>query len=121
MTRTHVDFPFTLDPGGSTARADDAGYVRDLVEMVLFTSQGERVNRPDFGGGVRALPFALNGPELEAALTYTLESNLQRWLGALIEVRTLRVTSAHERLTIELRYAVRRTGEERSETITRDV
>ena len=30
-------------------QADDDAHIRDLIEQLLFTSPGERVNRPTFG------------------------------------------------------------------------
>ena len=54
----HLAFPLRLDPRGRTALADDEDYLRGLVEQVLFTRPGERVNRPDFGSGVDRLVFA---------------------------------------------------------------
>src|SRR5262245_55341028 len=42
----HIDHPYRVDPRGRTAITDDDDYVRDLIELVLFTAPGERVNRP---------------------------------------------------------------------------
>jgi phage baseplate assembly protein W len=117
----HLDFPFRFDARGQTAARDEAGYVRRLVELLLFTSPGERVNRPEFGGGVRPLVFSPNGPALEAALKFSLQANLQRWLGQLILVQEVAVEAREATLTILVRYAVRRTGEERSERLVRSV
>jgi phage baseplate assembly protein W len=118
---THLDFPFHFDSHGQTATRDAAAYVRQLVELLLFTSPGERVNRPEFGGGVRPLVFAPNGPELEAALKFSLVANLQRWLGQLIVVNTVDVTAVDSTLTILVSYALRRNGEQRVERIVRSV
>ena len=119
---THLDFPFRFDSRGQTAtREDEAVYVRQLVELLLFTSPGERVNRPEFGGGVRPLVFAPNSPELEAALKFSLAANLQRWLGQLIVVAEVRVDVEESTLTILVRYSLRRTGEERLERLVRRV
>ena len=56
---TSVNFPYQFDGRGRTKDAL-AEYVRQLVEQVLFTSPGERVNLPDFGSGLLQLPFAPN-------------------------------------------------------------
>ena len=73
-----------------------------MIEQLLFTNPGERVNRPDFGSGLLQLVFAPNSPELAAALQFTLQAALERWLGDVIEVRELEVTShgrdAHRRV-----------------------
>jgi Bacteriophage baseplate protein W len=112
----NIDFPFHLDPRGGVAETTDADHVRDMIEQFLFTNAGERVNRPDFGSGLLQLVFAPNSPELAAALQFTIQAGLQRWLGDLVEVRSLQVTSDDARLSVEIRYALRRTGEERTET-----
>ena len=85
----NIDAPFHIDARGRTATTPDDRHVRNMLELLLFTSPGERVNRPEFGGGVRALVFAGNGPELAAALQFNLRANLQRWLGDAIELRDL--------------------------------
>lgn len=51
----NIAYPFRFDGGGRTATADDDRHIRDLIEGVLFTNPGERVNRPDFGSGLGQL------------------------------------------------------------------
>jgi len=55
---SQVDFPYDVDALGRTAGTTDEEHVRDLVEQVLFTNPGERVNRPTFGSGLLSLVFA---------------------------------------------------------------
>ena len=108
---TNLDFPFHFDRRGATAPADERKHVRDLIEQLIFTSPGERVNRPDFGSGVLQLIFAPNSPELAATVQFTLQAALQRWLGDVIELRGVEVSALDSTLTIALAYAIRRTGE----------
>lgn len=115
----NIDFPFHFDRRGRTAATDDNDHIRDMIEQLLFTSPGERVNRPDFGSGLMQLVFAPNSPELAAALQFTMQAALQQWLGDVIEVRGLEVVSRDATLTVDLAYAVRKTGETRRETFTR--
>ena len=63
----NIDFPFHFDDRGRTATTTLDDHVRDLIEQLLFTSPGERVNRPDFGAGLLQLVFAPNSAELAAA------------------------------------------------------
>jgi phage baseplate assembly protein W len=90
-----------------------------MIEQLLFTSPGERVMRPDFGSGLLQLVFAPNSDELAAALQFTMQAALQQWLGDVIEVRTLDVAAEDATLRVDLRYVVRRTGDERTATLTR--
>ena len=115
----NIDFPFHFDTRGRTASADDSDHIRDMIEELLFTNPGERVNRPDFGSGLMQMVFAPNSPEMAAALQYTLHAALDRWLGDVIEVRRLEVSSDDARLSVDLTYAARRSGDIRQETFER--
>jgi len=117
----NIDFPFRFDRRGGTATADDEKHVRDMIEELLFTNPGERVNRPDLGSGVMQLVFAPNSPELAAALQFTMQAALQRWLGDLIEVQKLEVTSEDSTLNIEIQYALRRTNQSATVRFTQTV
>lgn len=106
-----IDFPFHFDPRGRTAATDDNDHIRDMIEQLLFTNPGERVNRPDFGSGLLQLIFAPNSTELAATCQFTMQAGLQQWLGDLIEVQTLEVISENSELRIDLEYRVRRTNQ----------
>src|SRR3954471_23141297 len=115
----NIDFPFHFDQTGRTDSTDDADHIRDMVEQLLFTNPGERVNRTDFGSGLLQMVFAPNSPEVAAALQFTTEAALQRWLGDLIEVLALQVTSEDAKLQVTVQYRIRRTGTIQTATITR--
>jgi phage baseplate assembly protein W len=90
-----------------------------MIEQLLFTNAGERVNRPDFGSGLLQLVFAPASPELAAALQFTVQAALQNWLGDVIDVAALEVTSVDSTLKVVVQYVMRRTGESRVETFER--
>lgn len=115
----NIDFPFHFDGRGRTATTGDDDHIADMIEQLIFTMPGERVNRPDFGSGVMQLVHAPNSPELAAALQFTLQAALDRWLGDLIEVQALKVESQEATLRIDLDYRVRRTGKTLKETFPR--
>jgi uncharacterized protein len=115
----NIDFPFHFDNRGRTATTGDDDHIRDMIEQLIFTNPGERVNRPDFGSGLLQLVFAPNSPELAATLQFSLQAALQRWLGDLIELQELEVTSEEASLHVVVQYVVRRTGEPRTEVIER--
>lgn len=104
-----IDYPWHIDPGGRTARTTEPEHVRDLIEQVLFTAQGERVNRPTFGSGVLQLLFAPNSPELATATEFLVQGALQQWLADVIQVEAVRVVSEDATLTVTVQYLVRRT------------
>ena len=107
---THVRFPLGFGAAGRTETAADAEYLRMLIEEVLFTQPGERVNRPDFGSGLLQLVLAPADEVLAATSELTVHSALQRWLADLIEVHDTSVRAEGERLTVEVAYTVRGTG-----------
>lgn len=109
----HADFPFGIGRVGRTGMTEGPDYVRDLVEQVLFTSPGERVNRPDFGTPVRELVFEPNSPELASATRLSVQAALQQWLADVIDVRDVQVTSRDAMLTVEVSYVVRGVGQVR--------
>lgn len=114
----NLAFPFRINSGGHTAQSGDARHILEMVEQLLFTSPGERVNQPDFGSGLMQLVFAPNSPELAAALQFTMQGAIQRWLGDLIQVQSLTVTSVDSQLNIDLQYVIRATNQPVSVTFS---
>lgn len=114
----NIDFPFAFDRRGRTALTGDDDHVRDMIEQLLFTRPGERVNRPDFGSGLLQMVFAPNSPEIAAALQFTLQAALQRYLGDVINVGSLQVTSNDSILQVDLSYTVLATGDVRTASIS---
>jgi phage baseplate assembly protein W len=110
-TMLNIDFPFHFDNRGRTASVGDEDHIKDMIEQFLFTNSGERVNRPDFGSGILQLIFAPNSPELAATLQFTIQAGLQQWLGDIIEVQELSVSSEDASLRVELTYKIRRTNQ----------
>jgi phage baseplate assembly protein W len=115
----NIDFPYHFDLRGRTATTNDDDHIRDMIEELLFTNPGERVNRPDFGSGLLQMVFAPNSPELAAALQFTMQAALQRYLGDLIDLQSLEVTAQDSTLSVTVKYLVRRTQETQTETFQR--
>lgn len=110
-------FPYGIDRTGRTATpANEAEHARGLIEQVLLTSAGERVNRPSLGTGVYQLLFSPAGPELATATQQLVKSALGQWLAAWLEVSDVSVVSEDSTLVITVRYRLRRSGEERTDT-----
>jgi hypothetical protein len=104
----NLDFPYHFDMRRRTAEAGD-DHIRDLIEQVLFTAPGERVNRPDFGSGLLRLVFAPNSDQLAATTQYLVQGALQQFLGDLIEVQAVEVENEDATLRVTVSYLVRRT------------
>lgn len=115
-----LDYPFRID-GRHTATTSEEEHIRDLIEQVLFTEPGERVNRPTFGAGLRRLIFAGNGDALAAATQLLVQSSLQQWLGELIEVGEIEVRNEESTLRLTIRYRIRRTQKTAVARFTKEV
>lgn len=113
----HIDFPFHFDDRGRTALTDDEDHIRDMIEQFLLTNAGERVNRPDFGSGLLHAVFEPNSEALVSTLQRTAQAGLQQYLGDLITVQVLVASTEEATLRVDVRYILRRTGEERTATI----
>jgi phage baseplate assembly protein W len=111
VSAVDIDYPFHVDERGRTALTGSDDHIRDMIEQVLFTNPGERVNRPDFGSGLLQLVFAPNSPELAAAVRLTAQAALQRWLEDLIELQAVEVEADDAALRVTVEYVVRRTAE----------
>lgn len=106
-----VDFPYRVDRQGRTGSTSGDEHIRDLIEQVLFTTPGERVNRPTFGSGLLELVFAPNGDALAATTRMTVEGALQQWLGDLIQLEAVAVENEDATLRVTVQYVVRATQE----------
>jgi phage baseplate assembly protein W len=100
----NVNFPYQFDGRGRTLDPQ-SDYLRQLVEQVLFTSPGERVNLPDFGSGLLQLPFAPNSQEMAAATQFTVQGALQKWLAGYIKVISVVAAVQDSQLTVTVTYA----------------
>lgn len=118
----HLAFPYRVDGRGRSAEAlNDDAHLRDMIEQVLFTTPGERVNRPDFGCGLQQLVFAPNSMEVAATLQLLVQGALQQWLGDLMRIDEVLADSADSTLSVQVRYTVLRTGAAGNAQFTRRV
>jgi uncharacterized protein len=117
-----VDFPYRVDGRGRTALAEvDDAHIRELVEQLLFTVPGERVNRPDFGCGLLQLVFEPNSVELAATLQALVQGALQQWLGSLIRVNEVNAGATDSTLTVQVSYTVLANQQSRAASFTQKV
>lgn len=105
----NISYPYSFDKTGRTASVDDDRHIRDMIEQVLFTAPGERVNRPDFGSGLLQLVFEPNSDELTITTQFMVQAALQQWLGDIIEVNNVTVSSEDSSLMVTVAYTIRRT------------
>ena len=118
---SNITFPYDISTDRRTASAATPDHIRQMIEQLLFTSPGERVNRPDFGTGVMQLVFAPNSPELATATEFMIQSALQQYLGDVIKPMAVNVTSTDATLTIRVDYVLLRTQQRESAQFSRDI
>jgi phage baseplate assembly protein W len=116
-----VDFPFHIDGRGRTAATGGDEHIRDLIEQVLFTAPGERVNRPTFGSGLLQLVFAPNSGEVATATQFLVQGALQQWLNDVIQVEGVDVESDDAALRVTVQWIVRRTQQRQVAQFTRPI
>src|SRR5262245_33200519 len=112
---TSLRYPFAIDAarGRVALETDYADHVEQLVKQVLFTAPGQRINRPDFGCGVKRLVFAPNNDVSAALAQVTIYQGLNKWLSGVITVNDVKVTATDAVLEIRIAYGLRARGERR--------
>ena len=112
---TSIRYPIGIDaPLGRLAQETDyAKHVDQLIRQVLFTSPGERVNRPDFGCGIKRLVFAPNSEVSANLARVTIFESLRRWLDPVITVNDVKVKALNEVLQIQIVYVLKARQERR--------
>jgi phage baseplate assembly protein W len=114
----NIDFPFRIDGRKRTASTSSEDHVRDLIEQLLFTAPGERVNRPTFGSGLPQMLFGPNTPEMAAAVQFLIQGALQQYLADLIQVSSVQVDAIDSTLRVQVDYVLTRTQERRTTQLT---
>ncbi len=69
----------TPDDGGEIVMSRDEEKIRQSVEIILGTSPGERLMRPEFGCGIHDYVFAPNNVRTAGLLRFHVEEALNRW------------------------------------------
>lgn len=110
-----IFYPFSIDRGtGSLKEEQDyAKHVEQMMKQVLFTNPGERINRPDFGCGIRRMVFAPNSDVTANLLNVQVLQALERWLGDVISVDEVKIKAIDERLEVNIIYVIKARQERR--------
>jgi Bacteriophage baseplate protein W len=111
----NIVFPYNFDTTGHTAQTDPLSHIGDMIEQILFTSPGERVNRPTFGSGTAQLVFAPNSDVLATAQQNVIQASLQMWLSDLIRVQSVTVVANDATLQITVVYVVLQTQQQQTQ------
>ena len=112
---TSIRYPIAIDAslGRLQEETNYAAHVEQLIKQVLFTSPGERMNRPDFGCGVKRMVFAPNDEVVASLAQVTVLEALKRWLDPVITVNNVTVKAVDEVLQILVAYTLKARQERR--------
>jgi uncharacterized protein len=121
-----IGYPFQIDRRGRVSEATENDHIRHLIEQVLFTIPGERVNRPSFGSGIMQLIFAPNNTELVVAAQFLVQGALEQWLGDVIQIENVdavatKSQSEADSIQVTVQYVVRRNQQRQVAQFTREV
>jgi hypothetical protein len=105
LERMNLNFPYRFDGRGRTLDPSEK-YVAQLIEQVLFTTPGERVNMPDFGSGLLQLAFAPTSIEMAAATQFAVQGALQKWLGNAVKIQSVTAAAEDAVLTVTVTYSL---------------
>ena len=102
-------FPLRLANGLIGMNAYDS-QVRQSILVILRTGQGERLMRPDFGGGMHKLAFEPMSSATAAVVQHRVQDTLTRFEPR-IDVLGVAVTTLADagQLSVDIRYRVKRT------------
>ena len=118
---SNLAYPYHINEQHRTATTTEEKHIRELMEQVLFTIPGERVNRPSFGSPLLQLLFAPNSDLLAAATQVSVQSALQQWLGELIQVENIEINNEEATLQVLVQYLIRRTQQRQIATFERGI
>lgn len=116
-----VAFPFHVDGRRRSATTSEGEHVRELIEQVLFTAPGERVNRPDFGSGLQQMIFGPASTEMASTVQGVVQGALQHWLGDLVTFEVVEVTADDSRLEVKVQYSLVRNQERQVAVFERSI
>jgi phage baseplate assembly protein W len=104
-------FPVQPDASGEETLAANEEDIRQAVRIILGTAQGERVMRPDFGAGLRALVFEPISTASKALVKHRVEEALIAWEPRIDNiVANVTDEAVRGRLLIDIQYRVRATN-----------
>lgn len=104
-------FPLSRDTGGIKLAVNERS-IQEAIRIILGTSPGERLMRPDFGCGIHDLVFSVNSSSLTGRLEQRVRDALTRWEPRidLLDVRVSSMSKQPTTMLIHIEYRVRSTN-----------
>lgn len=109
LDQLHLAFPFAI-ANGLPRTVNLTGYIPQLIEQILFTAPGERVNRPNFGCGISQLVFQPLEEDAAVSLQQMLQAQLQQYITDYAEIVSLSVSSQSTEMLVTVTFRDRTDG-----------
>ncbi len=105
-------FPVQVDAAGAIALSEHEEDIREAIRLVLLTSRGERLMRPEFGGGLHDFVFATMSATNLGAVQAAIRQALLDWepRAELLGVEVQPDPGDLGRLLVDIDYRVRATN-----------
>ena len=108
-----LKFPLQVDPRtGKLSMVSHEEDIREAIEIILRTMQGERVMRPEFGTNVMEYVFSASSSSLQQSLANEVKTQLlyQEPRITDVEAECRELNEQTGALVVEVRYTVRSTN-----------
>jgi phage baseplate assembly protein W len=107
-------FPVNVTPAGQILMSEHEEDIKEAIWLILSTSKGERVMRPDFGCGIYEFVFATINTATVGMIEASVREALTLWEPRieLINVTVSAEKAAEGKLLISIDYRVRMTNNE---------
>jgi phage baseplate assembly protein W len=103
----HLSFPFRIGQDGRAAAVTTIeDHVREELYQLILTNPGERLNLPEFGGGVRMLVFEGTDKTMEGLAKARIAQALTRWLGHRVAIEGLDVSAENGEVDVAITYRI---------------
>lgn len=115
-----IHYPISIDAGlGRLSTEEDyALHVEQLMRQVLLTNPGERINRPDFGCGLRRMVFIPNSEISASVAQVMILQAMEQWLSSGVRTEDVKVKADQETLSVSIRYSLKARPERRYLNVT---
>ena len=108
-----LKFPLQIDPRtGKLAMSQHEEDISEAIGLIIHTSLGERVMRPEFGSNVAEYAFSPMAHSAKASIAYEIREQLLLQEPRIVDVQATcqEDTSGGNSLIIEVSYTVRSTN-----------
>ncbi len=109
-------FPLHVNSRGEIALANGESDIEQAIYIILSTSPGERVMRPDFGCRAHELIFAPRDATTEGLMVYYVQQALGRWEPrvTVVNVSVVNAPTPDGAIIVDIQYQIKSTHDTRS-------